>query len=532
VGSKQPVKKLNPNEQATLILIFAILFGAWFRLMPAWLAGFPVNDGGMFYTMIRDLQANHYIAPQFTTYNHLSIPFAYPPLGFYAGAFLSDLLHVSPIVIIRWLPGIINAFTVPAFYFFAKEVLKDKLQSAVATLVFAFIPHLTSWESMGGGLTRSFGLLFMLLTLGFVQRIFETLPSPSPAAGTPPKASALWGAIIFGGLTTLSHTEAPIFTIAVAIYIWAMKSRSLKGVLNGALIALGVLLLGGGWYGMVIYRHGLAPFQSISQTGAHSLGAVLKILNAGFLTEEPYLGLLAVLGILGIAALVVKEDYFIPLMLIVVFIAQPRSAHVMGNIPLAMAAGYFIVALLLPAVASLTESKKSIALIVILGIYIFTNSMYYALILSNKVLAEQERTAMQWIQDNTPKDSKFAVISGDRNAFCDPITEWFPALTERQSITTIQGTEWLLGNEFGRNMAQSHALQTCIDEGLDCFTHESEKLGKPFDYIYISIAPATQNCQISDNTALTTRGLVIALEAAPAYSVVYRSNKVILFKRK
>ena len=101
-------KTLNANEQGILILCIAIIFGAWFRIMPAWMAGFPINDGGMFYTMILDLQANHYAAPLFTTYNQASIPFAYPPLGFYVGAGLSDLLNVSPLAIIRWLPGIIR----------------------------------------------------------------------------------------------------------------------------------------------------------------------------------------------------------------------------------------------------------------------------------------------------------------------------------------------------------------------------------------------------------------------------------------
>ena len=79
-------RKLSADETGVLLLLAAIIFGAWFRIMPAWLAGFPVNDGGMFYTMILDLQANHYAAPLFTTYNHVSIPYAYPPLGIYIGA--------------------------------------------------------------------------------------------------------------------------------------------------------------------------------------------------------------------------------------------------------------------------------------------------------------------------------------------------------------------------------------------------------------------------------------------------------------
>jgi hypothetical protein len=509
--------KLSQDEVGTLILIAAILFGAWFRIMPAWLAGFPVNDGGMFYTMILDLQANHYIAPLFTTYNHTFIPFAYPPLGFYIGAGLSDLFGISPLAIIRWLPGIINALCAPAFYFLAKEVLKDKLQSAISTLVFAMIPHLTSWLSMGGGLTRSLGMFFMLLALVHIHRVF--------AMGN---RQSIWGAIIFSGLTALSHTEAPIYLAAIAIYTWLMKSRSWIGLRDGALIALGVLTLSTSWYGLVILRHGMTPFLSIAQTGAHSFDAVLKVLNIALLTEEPYLGILGALGILGIAAMVARKDYFLPLMLPVIFLAQPRSGHVMGNIPLAMAAGFFIAEIILPGLEKVTGGKKSTAFFAVLAVYLLSNSMLYGLNLSTRHLTESERDAMQWVEENTPKDSRFLVISGEQTAFCDLTNEWFPTLTERQSLTTVQGSEWLLGNDFAVNTVQIQTLQGCIDEGLECFKKNSGQLA--FDYVYISIASPTENCE-STNLP-TTRGLVTALETAEGYSIAYRSEKVVLFEKK
>ena len=85
--------KPSKDEIGILILFAAILFGGIFHLLPPWLAGFPVNDGGMFYVMMKDLQANHYIPPLYTSYNQINIPFAYPPLAFYIGAGLSDLIQ-------------------------------------------------------------------------------------------------------------------------------------------------------------------------------------------------------------------------------------------------------------------------------------------------------------------------------------------------------------------------------------------------------------------------------------------------------
>ena len=134
---------------------------------------------------------------------------------------------------------------------------------------------------MGGGLTRSFGMLFMLFTLGYVHRVFIQNDKRS-----------IWGAVIFGGLTVLSHTEAPIYTIAIALYIWAMKSRSLKGGLNGILIAIGVLVIAAPWYGRIIYRHGMEPRLSALQTGGQTFWSLLRLINIDIITEEPYLDLL------------------------------------------------------------------------------------------------------------------------------------------------------------------------------------------------------------------------------------------------
>ena len=514
--------RLSTDEAGILVLLAAVLFGTWFRIMPAWIAGFPVNDGGMFYTMILDLQANHYVTPLFTTYNQTFIPFAYPPLGFYIGAGISDLLNISPLEIIRWLPGIFNALCIPAFYFFAKEVLADKLQSAIATLVYAMIPHLTSWPSMGGGLTRSLGMMFMLLALGYIHRVF----AKSDTRG-------ILGAVIFGGLTVLSHTETPIYTFAIALYIWAMKSHTIKGFLHGTFIALGVSVIAAPWYGAVIYRDGIGPFLSILQTGAHSFDALLIALNINFLTEEQFVSLLGTLGILGIALLAEKKDYFSPLMLPVIFLAQPRSAHVMGNIPLALAAGFFIAEIILPGVEKIQMGKKKLAIfLVILSIYLFSNSIYYGFMLSERHISESELIAMQWIKKNTPENSTFLVITGNQIAFCDPINEWFPSLTKRESLTTVQGTEWLQSTDFGDNMAQIHNLQGCIDKGTDCLDRESSFVSKTFEYVYISIAPTTINCGLSTLSTQTTRGLVTALESERDYSVVYRSEQVVLFEKK
>lgn len=523
-------KKLSADDIAVLILFSAILFGAWLRIMPAWLAGFPINDGGMFYTMIQDLQTNHYTLPLYTTYNNLNIPFAYPPLGFYIGAAITDLLNLpSPLAVIQWLPGILNALCVPAFYFLAKELTDDKFQSAISTLVFALIPHMTAWFSMGGGLTRSLGALFMLFALVRIHRVFAR-----------DSKRDIWGAIIFSSLAVLSHTEAPIYTIAIAVYIWAMKSRSQKGLTNGILIAIGVLVLTAPWLATVIGRHGLTPILSAGQTGFRSTWSVLRLLNVDLITEEPYLDLFGAMGIVGMAILVSRKNFFVPGMFLVIFMSHPRSAHTIGNIPLAMAAGFFIADVLIPSIIKLqsnaddqnkTAQHGLTLFLAVLIPYILSNSLYYGIILSKKHVSESERSAMQWVAENTPAESAFLIITGESNGFCDSTSEWFPALTNRQSLATLQGNEWLKGDNFAEFIGDTQSLQACSKKGLECLTQEADHFAPDFVYLYISLNSPTSDCNPT-NASDPTRSLILELEHSAQFQSVFTSDDAIIFKMR
>ncbi len=54
-------KQLTRKEWVILFLGGATLFGAIVRFFPGMQAGFPLNDGGMFLSMIRDLRVSHYV---------------------------------------------------------------------------------------------------------------------------------------------------------------------------------------------------------------------------------------------------------------------------------------------------------------------------------------------------------------------------------------------------------------------------------------------------------------------------------------
>jgi len=53
---------------------------------------FPLNDGGLFFSMARDLKRAHYALPGEKSYNGADLPFAYPPLGIYLAALADSAL--------------------------------------------------------------------------------------------------------------------------------------------------------------------------------------------------------------------------------------------------------------------------------------------------------------------------------------------------------------------------------------------------------------------------------------------------------
>ncbi len=121
------------------------------------------------------------------------------------------------------------------------------------------------------------------------------------------------------------------------------------------------------------------------------------------------------------------------------------------------------------------------------------------------------------------------MITGEPDAMCDSSAEWFPALTERESLSTLQGREWILGKKFGEFIGRRINLQNCIDEGMGCLNNEAEYFGTSFDYVYISIKTPTNNCKAAESSSRISRGLIIALENSIDYSIVYKSRDAIIF---
>ncbi|HWO73427.1 MAG TPA: glycosyltransferase family 39 protein, partial [Dehalococcoidia bacterium] len=427
--------------------------------------GFPLNDGGMFYVMVEDLKANAYRLPEYTSYNGGSIPFAYPPAAFYMTAAISDVAGISTLDLLLFLPAVFSVFTVVAVYLLAKAMLPTERMAVAATLVFAFVPRAFNWEIVGGGLTRSPGFFFAVLAVWQGYLLYSR-----------GEKRHLIATAVLAAATVLFHPEMGWFVAASLGVFFSIMGRNRPAVLRSAALAAAVCVLTAPWWLEVLLRLGPDPLLAASQTGGHSPFQVLRPFLFEW-TEEPLFPLAAALGLLGVLACLRDRRFLLPAWLLAFFILDPRKAATTAEVPLAMLAaiGLFDVVLPLlrrPAPGGVGEVTPRWAYAAV-GLALFVYAPLSALYSTTDersplvMLPEADREAMAWVKANTPPDAVFLVMPATGIARVDPALEWFPALAQRRSVLTVQGTEWISG-QFDTTKDAYEDLVDCLRSAADC----------------------------------------------------------------
>ena len=318
--------KTETERLNILILVFGLLLGAYARFLPASMVGFPVTDGGLFYEMVKAIQAGGYNLPSFVEYNGISIPFAYPPLGFYTAALISDIFNFPLLEVFRWMPAVGSVLFSIAFYPMAAAILKSPLKGSLATVFFALLPRSISWYIMGGGITRVLGHIFLMLILFSAYKLF-----------TAPSRKYLVLTILFGSGVILSHPEASLHTVFLCAVLWLFYGRSKEGIKNASLVALGVIALTAPFFLTVISRHGLQPYLSAAQTGFQNPLAWVAILTGSF-ADEKFVTVLSALALLGFVVAIARREFLLVVWLFLPAVVDPRSAASISIIPWALPA--------------------------------------------------------------------------------------------------------------------------------------------------------------------------------------------------
>jgi hypothetical protein len=488
----------EPLVTALAVLLLALLVRLPFFLE----SDFPLNDGGLFLVMAHDVAASHYALPYATTYNGDTIPFAYPPLPFYLTSLLVQTLGVPAIAVVRYLPLVANLLTLIAFVALARSLSRSRYSVLFAAAALVVVPRSYEWLVMGGGLTRSLGLLFAVTALALAVPAYRR-----------PSAMRLLTAGLLIGLTILSHLEMGLFVGYSYLLFFLAYGRSRQGIGVSALLGLVVFGVTAPWWLTVLRYHGLEPFLAATTTAGWSAAEQWTTALFDFVfPREQFLTALGALGALGLVACLLRGHWLLPVWLPLVFALTPRSAATEGTIPLALLIGVGAGEIILPGLVaaarqrtrarsrlpeiaplrSLARSEGWRLLAAAAGVVLFgyavlpywlpANFGAYAL----EALPDGERQSMAWIADNTPPESIFLVLSPKDSWEADYVLEWFPALTGRRSVLTPQGSEWLASWTHARRVCLYNAFRRQALGDLPRIESWLSRMGVSYTHVYVS----------------------------------------------
>jgi hypothetical protein len=480
---------------------------------------FPLNDGGLFYAMVRDLQAAHYRLPAFTSYNDSGIPFGYSPLGFYLAGFLDDFTPLTLVDAFRWLPLVASCLIVVVFADLARALLRSRTAVIASVLAFALVPRSYIWLLMGGGVTRSLGFLFGLLTIRllyalYTERRWRWVPLVSLTAA----------------LTAMSHLGTAPFVAFSGVLFLLGYGRHRQAVLSTAVAAVGAAALSAPWWLTVVGMHGIGPFLAAGATGGTifrslTLGDTITTLSQlGLGTAESVLALIGMLGALGFFYSLGVRDWLLPAWWIAIVTLDARQGSTFSAVPIALLAGVAVARVVLPALEGLplttlrrSPGRAGWSLKVVLGVFLlfalvsaFVRTPIPGGMSDMGTLSPGERQAIRWVGERTPASARILIVAGTPWEI-DRTSEWLPALAHRRSVATVQGYEWRPIGEFARKKREYNDLQGCAGWVSRCLRDWSAATGHAVTHVYLPKSPDRDCCHL----------LRWSLDRDPDYRLIY-----------
>ncbi|MGE3076116.1 MAG: glycosyltransferase family 39 protein [Dehalococcoidia bacterium] len=507
-------------DELWLAAIGAVWLGAIVRLYFVLSIDFPVNDGGMFYAMVRDIQSAHYRLPETTSYNYSEIPFAYPPLTFYVIALLNDAFGVSLLTLFRVVPLVGSLLTIPAFFLLSRSLLESRRAVVFSTFAFALIPRAFDWQISGGGLTRAWGLLFAILAIHQSVRLLVLgRQNAWPAIG------------ILVALCALSHPEMPIY-FGISFVVLLVVSRGGWPAMTYAAKAGSLsIVLASPWWLTVVLRDGVTPFTNAGGAGATAWLLGLKLFDPEVLSE-PFFPTHLALGFLGAILLLGYRKPLLPVWLACLFIFEPRKAPTDATVVLAMLEGFAVSDFLLPAVAGLrtkpSEVRNRVAIYALVGLWIagaVASPASGASPLAS--VSTDSRATAAWVAANTDPAAVLLIVTDQPWAF-DSVSEWFPVLAKRRSAGTAQGFEWFGGEAFTQRQSDHEDLQSCADRDAICLETWARRKNVAFTHVFVTSRLAFAIKETDDDCCVA---LATNLKRDSRYKLVYSGPAGEVFER-
>ncbi|MGM0399448.1 MAG: glycosyltransferase family 39 protein [Halobacteriota archaeon] len=452
-----PVDRRDARWLSLAILPAVVAVGVYLTTNP-----YPAYGAGLYTKIAETIAAGGYLPPErIPGYTADGVPFAYPPLQFYVLAVLLDL-GLDAVSLARFVPGVAVVLAQVPLYLLARDLSGSRPAGAVAATVVALTPQAMQWHLSAGGLVRSFAFLYALVAIYSGYHVFESR-RPVPV---------IVGTAAFG-LTVLTHPTYSLFVVVTYLLWWVVADRTAAGLLRGAVVGVGGLLIASPWLVWVHAVHGITTLTAAAGTHGGIGGGLVAIL-----LDPPTHAVLAGLVALG---LVIRGRRFLPAWIVVTtfVFAQPRFAAVTAAVGLAA------------LVAATLEFESPNHDLPDLGTAVMTvalvlaaagGGVYYAHTMTQvndrmtpSFLDDDAMAAMDWVERETPKDATFVVL-GDT-------AEEFPAHADRTILLGPWGVEWTTPAAYDRHLEGFEAASAC--HSVDCVTAAAERVDASPEYVYV-----------------------------------------------
>jgi len=517
------LNKANNNSRVPQLIFGILVFALGITVRVNFVAGsnYPLNDGGFFYRMTEELINNNFLLPKYSQYNHSGIPFAYPPFAFYLMGITRKIFGVSLLALFKYFPLIISCLSIPIFYLLTTKFFKEGVYRLLALYLFVTLPRSFEWFVMGGGSTRSLGFFFAMLSVYFLWGAFEDNKYSS---------KLIWGSL-FSALTILSHPLSSLFLAfsVIVIFFYHYPVNIKLVLLYGVLI----LITTSPWWITVLNYHGFSPFIGASNTGHLNWFEIKNVVTQNYGYENPYfLSIVSMLAIFGLFSKHKRLPITLSILCVVGYLVIPRGGtdYLTAYLPMLAAIGFQVITDPWNKESAVTEggnqypfelkSKRTRALLIFVFLYVFIGAFSYKYVYNKTNLRVDQNNfqAMEWLRENTSEAATVLIIpvnEENRYWWNDFISEWLPAISERESITTVQGYEWK-PEKFEERISKYWSLRNCSKD-YRCISDWQDNNGFYASYIYL-------------DDLLEQNNLSLEILESGSFSIVFQNENVMILE--
>ena len=479
---------------------------------------YPGYGAGFYLQVAEQILANDYGLPtHIPLYTNGGVPFAYPPLLFYVSAVLLDV-GVSRVTISLLVPSVSVMLYPVVYYFLAQEFLPTRRQAGLAAVLFAVTPAVIQWHLSAGGVVRGPAFLLSLTGIYAGVRTFKRGERRWAAAG-----------LLLFALTVLAHPVYAVFFGMSWLLLYVWFDRSLRGIVTGAVVAGGGLLLTSPWWLTVASAHGFEIFFSAAGTHSGLGGGLGRLADQFVYTLDSDIEAVFFLGIFAGAAFhLYRRRWFLPAWLF-------ASAYVIGKQRFQFVAGAMLLASLLlegseaylRSRSDALPSRQTAAAVALCTAVVFAgigglyaagalNINYESSSTQPAFIDADDRKAMEWVAANTDPAADFVVL-GDA-------AEWFPLFTDRAILIGPWGVEWTSPERYHTQLSLYRAVSTCDSES--CLTDALAANDVSAEYVYVPKGEYT----VRGKEFVADGDLRYDLLASDSYKKVYENQGAVVFR--